>query len=1282
MTEHVRWTPAEAWLIAEVARRVLVASLDGGPDVGAYAGAGFTITVEQTDDAFTIELGFAAKRATLTLAPTAPAGHRWRDAWMLELERGDDRWYLSAQSPRVEIVRARSGPVRAHLRLQHRAITRELETIVVADVACHKYTRQSSVDSDEPWPPPPMAELVRWMTPTRRERAPWWELDLGKPMYVAWLRIDVAALPLGTRVIVRAYGFWMPDGGPPPATEIVDALVETFAVEASGVAITAGGVVARYLRVELVGAGDVALAVTGTEVLACELFADDLLATLQRSFALFRDRVLVVEPELRYREVWDRAMALARGLAQRLEPSEARVTLAIMLPNRAEWAIADLAALARGYVIVPISPEDADDRLAIILERARPACVICEPGDVERLRRLVPDARLVVCDAASEGAEMIEAFADVVAAGARAEVPAAVPRGPDELHSVLFTSGSTGVPKGAMRSYGAFFAMVKAHVVGHSPRHLSFQPLSHLSERMYLPTLMAHGGTLAYSRGGAYLLDELRALEPTTIGTVPRLFEVVYANYRRRLRAAIAAEPATPRGVLEARALAEARGAFGGRLFAVSVGSAPVSAEVFAFLQRCFADLWVSEGYGSTEVGTIASDGRVPEDMQVKLVPLPNAAPLPDGVLERGEVHVRSPYAITGYLGDTEATAAAFDADGFFATGDLGERDGDGRVRVVGRIRNTVKLAQGEFVSAERIETALATAPIVDRIFVHAQHGAAGVAALVVPQADAAAKDAASVLGALHARARTMGLAAYETPRGVLVIEEPFTVENGLITASGKLARGAIAARYGAELAVLAAGSAAVVELAADDDDVDLRARVARIASGVLGRAIALDEPLARGVDSLSSAEILAALSDELGRDVPLAWWFEARTLGDLATRIAHFGATAEAPSLAELVDADLALPAVPGTPGTAPPKHVLLTGATGFLGAHLVEALHARGIAATCLVRAPDDAAATRRLADALVRWEIAVPADTRARSGLGLAAADQPLLERLGTAAIAGDLADEQLAARLAELPVDGVVHAGAVVSWLAPYHALRAANVLGTHALLEVAAARGLAFHHVSTISTAPPDGDETTQLTRAAALATTPYALSKWVAEQHVRRCEAAAIYRPAMIAGHSQRGVGNRDDFLTRYLVGCGELGLYIDREDGVVDMTPVDYVAAAIATLVAQPPAGAVYHLANIAGSLTFGALGRALAAAGLAVKPASYPEFRTALAAARSSRLHALAAFFPERWALGMGPFPCQRTTAIVGEPPRIDDAVIARYLAALRRRGDLVAKSDGPTC
>lgn len=1261
MTEPVlRWTVPQPLLMAEVAKRCLAASIDGGPAIFASDArkSKLRIDVMGSDEGDVwLEIQCDGEVAVLALAPKRPGGHRWRDSWMLVLERGADVATLTIPGDTALIANARREKIVGRLRQQHRAVPDPLGAPVpLVDAAFHRYTRQSSMIDETSI----VSDVPLWALPTLPERAPWWELDLGRTMTIAWARIDLVRPPPGTRVQVHAFGYQTPAGLPPRDSLVLDAPVTSLGTSEDGIHawIELHEVaVARFLRVTLVAVDAfVAIAVTGSEVQAAELYTDTLRESLRRAFVLHAERPLVLVrdrerggyvPSLRYADVAARARALASGLARRLEgPGAPRPTIGVLLRNCAEWIVAELAILDRGYISVALSPDDADDRLAIVLAKSRPTCVLCEPDDVARVRRLAPDALVVACPLGGAATTVDDAvmWDTILEEGRAAPPPPLAPRSGDDIYAVLFTSGSTGTPKGAMRTYDTFLAMIASYAIGHSPRHLSFQPLSHLSERMYLPALLAHGGCMGFSEGGAQLFDELRALEPSTLGSVPRLYDVLYAKYQRRVRE----DPAQ-----EAAALAEARAAFGTRLQAISVGSAPVSPEVYAFMKRCYADLWVSEGYGSTEVGSIAYDGKIADHVQVKLVPPPGTVPEP-GAPERGEIWVRTPHAIAGYLGDPEATAAAIDAEGYFATGDLGERDGEGRVRVIGRLRNTVKLAQGEFVSAERIEGVLATAPGVDRIFVHVESGAAGVAALVTAKPDTAIDDR-GMLAALAAHGRANGLASYEIPRGVLLA--PITVENGLVTNNGKLARGAIAARHGRALAALVAGEVTAPALATGGDE--LLQRIVRVASSVLRRSIGATEPLGAGVDSLAAAEILAALSDELDREVPLAWWFEARTLADLARRLGTQASDASA--IARIAAADLALATrvEPRAAQLPPGSPILLTGATGFLGAHLVEAFHERGIPVVCLVRAPDRASATARLAEALAARRIPPAIGDRVR-------------------AIPGDLAAPELglapAVRAEFDAIGAIVHAGATVSWLAPYDALRAPNVLGTLALLELAAGRP--FHHVSTISTTYPGGDETTALPFEHAIAAGPYGLSKWIAEQHVQRAGSSAgvpvaIYRPAMIAGHTQRGVGNTDDFLCRYVAGCAELGRYVDRDDAIIDMTPVDFVARAIAALVIERPAdGTTYHLANVDQSLGFGALGRAMVAAGVALAPATYDDFRAALLARPGSRLSALAAFFPPTFSLGMGPWPCARTLAALAPlgvvRPAIDDAIIARYVSA----------------
>jgi fatty acid CoA ligase FadD9 len=576
------------------------------------------------------------------------------------------------------------------------------------------------------------------------------------------------------------------------------------------------------------------------------------------------------------------ACQLSLALASRLEPLDKdtnnknnkndnegpsgaeRVFLGLCTKNRAEWFIAEVAAVLRGYVVVPLSPEDSEERLRAILDRCPVAAVVCESSSAGALARIAadhPKLRLLI---------------------GLGERPNDVPdAGLFVAWKDILDESAPNPPPARARSEDA-------------------------SERHYLPTVVIHGSHIGWSGGGAHLLSDLAAIEPTWVASVPRLFDVVYAGYQRKLAAARAAEPERDPAEIEASVLRAHRGIFGGRVQGVSTGSAPVSPEVLAFMRRCFADIWVMDGYGSTEVGTIAADHRVLGDVQVKLVPVPGQEDSP----ERGEIWVRSPHVIDGYFGDPEASAKSLDSEGFFRTGDLGERTKNGGIRVIGRLSSTVKLGQGEFVSVDRIEADLSSCPVVDQIFVHPDAASSSLLAVVVPNAAAVARElgepglgaaevaahpnaARVVLSILRAHGLEAGLASYEIPRAVLLDPEPMTVLSGLLTASGKLARRAAIERYAPRLAALKErapdGSSALIAGSSSTPRVSgLADRLAAIAGAVVRRDVTPDERLGDGLglDSLTASEVLTAIGEALGWTVPLAWWFEASSLADLARLI------------------------------------------------------------------------------------------------------------------------------------------------------------------------------------------------------------------------------------------------------------------------------------------------------------------------------------------------------------------------------------------------------------
>lgn len=1180
--------------------------------------------------------------------------------------------------------------------------------IQLEDVAPAKWTKQSTAAEEA---------AASYALPTQVEASPWWEIDLGKNLVlesmIAWIE------PLDREARVRLIAYTVADrrGDPPRGSFVreVAAADLVLASDGSQALSLAFDVVARYARIQLLsGEKPVRLAVRGVQIFGASVFAGALAETYQRAFTLFADRPLfsarrtpghgAFEVTHRYRDVWRAARGLSSALARRLErPATAigksdescRIFIGLCTKNRAEWFISEVAAVLRGYVIVPLSPEDPEDRLRAIVSRCPVSVIVCEDASASVLSRIAEDHAslrlLVIVGDRRErepGVAALLSFDALVSEGGPAPPPPRE-RSPEDLHTLLFTSGSTGVPKGAMRSYRKFNAMLASYGVAQPSFHLSFQPLSHLSERHYLPAVVMNGSLVGVSSGGAHLLSDLAAFEPTWVSSVPRLFDVLYASYQRKLAAALAAEPDGDPSAIEASVLRAHRRAFGERVQGVSTGSAPVNPEVLAFLRRCFSDLWVMDGYGSTEVGTITFDNRISPNVEVKLAPIEGAdrGEARPGGPERGEICVRSPHVIDGYYGEAEASAKSLDRDGFFRTGDLGERTADGGVRVIGRLSSAIKLGQGEFVSVDRIESDLSSCPLVDQIFVHPDASASSLLAVVIPNAgvlagvlaselgrpelsaaEAAAHPEAArvVLAALRSHARKAGLARHEIPRAVLLDPEPMTAASGLLTTSGKLARRAAIDRYKDRLAALE-GPGVAPEASVDHGD--LAGRLAAIAGSIVRREVSPLERLSDGIgqDSLTSAEVLHAISEELGFTVPLAWWFEASSVADLARLIERRPGGAEASDAASQAarDRELVFGMDPeALPARWPPARVLVTGVTGLVGVHLLEELvHRSGAHLVCLVRAKDDAEARERVLSALDRYRVSA-------------------LDPDRWSAIAGDLGAPRLGLKdglwsaLAD-DIDAVVHAGASVNWITVYSDLRAPNVLGALSLLELAASRRRKpFHYISTISTAPTDGDESTSLSFEQALASSAYGLSKWIAEEHVRRAGGAGlpvtIYRPGLVVGHSARGFGNPDDYVHRYLRACLCYGVYLDRPERL-DMTPVDYVSQAVVVMLgASPEGGGVLHLCNVDQSMCYAELGRALAALGTPCSPVDYSTFRAAAVEPKDSPLRPLASYFPKvGFALGSGPWPSSATSARLAALsvfcPRIDERFIATVTSAL---------------
>ncbi|KAL2911060.1 large subunit of alpha-aminoadipate reductase, partial [Polyrhizophydium stewartii] len=466
------------------------------------------------------------------------------------------------------------------------------------------------------------------------------------------------------------------------------------------------------------------------------------------------------------------------------------------------------------------------------------------------------------------------------------------------------------------------------------------------------------------------------------------------------------------------------------------------------------------------------------------------------------------------------------------------------------------------------------------------------------------------------------------------------------------------------------------VEIAVDALQTDTERALAAVWSQVLGVHFAdigrATSFFALGGDSISAIKMISALS-AAGFQISIAQLLNGATISriaaqvDLASQpasdIVYRHQAAYADDL-DLVD-DLSIAAGSLQPfdfaklePSASPTF-FLTGATGFLGAFVLQSLlerhpHARVV---CLVRAESDAAATARLISTSKKhlaWSDAWLHDGRVRAVAGDLSA-----ERFGLSDAVWDALCHE---------VDVIIHNGALVHWFYPYSEMRGPNVIGTRTGLQLATTHRLKpFHFVSTISTlAPGDTLEDTDLEMSRTSLVGGYVQSKWVAEKLVMRARSrgvpATIFRPNRITGDSRNGVCNTDDFVWRLVKGAAQLGK-IPRDPNVVNMSAVDHVAACLVEIALTPRSielGA-FHMHDHQG-YTFDDLFGSLDANGFAVERVAHGDWRSTLeATVHSEADNALFPVLP----FVLGDDPDARGAA---EEGMLDDANMQAIIADAR--------------
>lgn len=940
------------------------------------------------------------------------------------------------------------------------------------------------------------------------------------------------------------------------------------------------------------------------------------------------------------RRVLHAAAAFAHDPALGLIPGD---PVAIMAFANVDFATLNLTLGLCGLPIVPLQTTAATELLKGMINEIKAPCIATALEHLETAVTLAlacPQTRcLIVFDhdglddaelaqVAGQQARLAQSrpgvpilrFSEVRARGAA--LPPAVPyipdAGEDPLVIIYYTSGSTGTPKGAMHTQRLVkAAWIQARDL--SPICLNYQPLNHVYGMVYLWMAFASGGITCFTGRSdlSTLMEDIAKVRPTTMALVPRICELIHQRFTAQYPE-LRSEEETDRALVQFRDTA-----LGGRLYDVVVGSAPVDPELRRFIERMLGQPIV-DGYGSTESGTISIDQKVarPPIMDYKLLDVPELGYFTtDKPYPRGELLIRSNNLFAGYFGRPDLTAAAFDSEGFYRTGDIVAEIEPDRLAYLDRRNNVMKLAQGEFVAIAPLESLFARGdPSISQVYLYGNSSRAYLLGIVVPNMEALpqglgeAEVKERLLGALRRIGTEAGLNAYEIPRDIIVEYEPFSVANGLQSELAKHLRPAFKVRYGDRLEAMYAAHAA--EQAAEVDDLRKNGRdrplvetVRRAAASVLGLDVAelADDTsfAALGGDSLAGLSYALLLEDIYGFPVDVGMIMHpagsfAQLEEDLARQLAGAAGGVTAldvhgadPEVIRATDLRLekfipapilAQAAAIAPPGDGEPRCVLLTGANGFLGRFLalemLKAVGKSGGKLICIARGANDASARQRLLDAFKGGDNALASD----------------IERLGEGrleVLAGDLAKPRLGlsdqdwSRLAQ-EVDEIVHPAALVNHMLPYAQLFRPNVAGTATLIELAlTTRGKRILHVSTVAAAAhrsrvateeADIREAIPEWGASSGYADGYGASKWAAEVLLREANdrfgiPVNVFRSGMImAPTSYSGHLNVPDIFTRLILSLAVTRLAPDSfyEGGGrahYDGLPVDFIAADMAAI-------------------------------------------------------------------------------------------------------------------
>ncbi len=526
--------------------------------------------------------------------------------------------------------------------------------------------------------------------------------------------------------------------------------------------------------------------------------------------------------------------------------------VAIMLRNCPSWVIFEQAAMSLGLVVVPLYTVDRPDNIAYIVKDAGVKVLLLE--NEEQWQSLNGVTGLMDCVQRFVSIEKVSGNTDPRLKCAEEWLPAQATmqaereRKRDDLATIIYTSGTTGKPKGVMLSHHNIvsnaYASYRVFPVKYEDCSLSFLPLSHTFERTAGYWLMIGGAKTAYARSIPLLADDLKLIRPTVLIAVPRIFERIYNAIHAKLEEGSPLKKKlflltievgwdrfeyqqgrgswTPKmlwwPLLNILVASKVMDRLGGRIrFSVSGGAAlpPKVSRLFIAL-----GLPLVQGYGLTETSPVVSANHIDKNF-------PSSVGLPfEGISVRigpqNALMVKGPSVMLGYWHNPEATSAMIDSEGWLNTGDTARISETGHIYITGRLKEIIVLSNGEKVPPADMEAAITRDPLFDQIMVHGE-GHPYLVAVAVVNSDHWKKLAAEmgvdaskpeslrdkrvedqVIRRISAQMKEFP--GYAQIRRALLLSDPWSIENGLLTPTLKVKRAKVAEKFFNEIKSLYEG--------------------------------------------------------------------------------------------------------------------------------------------------------------------------------------------------------------------------------------------------------------------------------------------------------------------------------------------------------------------------------------------------------------------------------------------------------------------------------------------